>query len=102
MSRRTFIFCDICNPMGIRYVEMRRGAAGRDPRVGRRITDGRCWFEGDDAEARQVGWVTVEGSGQHICPTCFSHLRSRRDVLMEKLQVSEADLEALLDSKNPL
>lgn len=99
MSQRTFIFCDICNPMGLRSVEMRRSIAGRDPRVGRRISDGRYWFEGGDAEAKQAGWVVVESSGQHVCPVCFSHLRSQREVLMDILQVSEEALESLLSDE---
>lgn len=100
MSRRNFIFCDICNPMGLRSVEMRRSIAGRDPRVGRRISDGRYWFEGEDAEAAKAGWVVVEASGQHICPVCFSHLHTQREALMDILQVSETALDSILKSKN--
>jgi hypothetical protein len=102
MTRRSFIFCDICNPMSLRAVEMRRSVSGRDPRVGRRISDGRSWFEGDDEAAKQAGWLIVASSGQHVCPTCCGHLHSRREVLLEKLRVSEDALDTLLRDKNPL
>lgn len=101
MSRRSFIFCDICNPMGIRAVEMRRTIVGRDPRMGRRVTDGRKWFEGNDEEARAAGWLVAADSEQHICPSCFARLHAMRDVLMEKLQVSEEVLETLINSQAP-
>jgi hypothetical protein len=83
MARRGFIFCDICNPLAIRYVEMRR-SIGRNSRIGRRVTDGRNWFEGDDAEAELAGWISTE-EGQHVCPACFARMKSMRHVLEERL-----------------
>ena len=84
MSRRSFIFCDICNPLAIREVEMRRGS-GRAGN-GRRVTDGRVWFDGSDNEAKTAGWVATE-DGQHICPTCLDRMRAMRHVLEERLFV---------------
>ena len=83
MARRSFIFCDICNPLAIRYIEMRR-SSGRDLRLGRRLSDGRNWFDGNDEEARLVGWVAAD-DGQHVCPDCFSRMKSMRHVLEERL-----------------
>lgn len=40
MSIRSFIFCDICNPQGIRTIELRRSPREND-RNGRQISDGR-------------------------------------------------------------
>lgn len=84
MARRSFIFCDICNPLAIRYIEMRR-SAGRDSRIGRRVTDGRNWFDGADEEAKQAGWVGTD-DGQHVCPDCFSRMKSMRHLLDARLQ----------------
>ena len=50
MTLKTFIFCDICNPAGTRYVEQRRGVHRGDG-GGRRVTDGRAWFEGSLEQA---------------------------------------------------
>jgi hypothetical protein len=86
MARRSFIFCDICNPLAVRYIEMRR-AASRDARIGRRVTDGRNWFDGSDEEAALAGWVIAD-NGQHVCPACFSRMKSMRHVLEERLFVS--------------
>ena len=69
MAIRTFVFCDICNPQGIRHVEQRR----RRPRAdnsGQRITDGRAWFEGDVETALSSDGWTLTARGQHVCPTC--------------------------------
>ncbi len=68
MSIRTFIFCDICNPQGIRSIEFRR-APRKGERMGRRISDGRIWFDGSLAEAIDKGW-NGNAKGQHICPAC--------------------------------
>ena len=68
MTIRTFIFCDICNPQGIRNIEYRRRPRERD-RNGRRISDGRSWIEGHLTDAINAGW-TVDQQGQHICPAC--------------------------------
>ena len=84
MSIRTFIFCDFCNPQGIRYVEQRR-TIDRGDRDGRRITDGRAWYEGghDDVKTAvtEHGWaVTTEG--KHICPHCQQHLQDEVSLSM--------------------
>jgi hypothetical protein len=69
MAIRTFIFCDICNSMGIRTPEMRQGTH-RDPeRRGRRVTDSRAWFEGEITEAIAAGWL-IDSEGRHVCPGC--------------------------------
>ena len=72
MSIRQFIFCDICNPQALRSVEFRR-APREDDRTGRRISDGRSWFEGELASAIELGWL-VTGEGLHICPLCRDHI----------------------------
>ncbi|AMK78849.1 hypothetical protein EDE11_12462 [Methylomonas methanica] len=68
MSIRKFIFCDICNPQGLRSIEFRR-APRSDERVGRRLSDGRAWFEGELSLAVNSGWLCTE-DGRHICPVC--------------------------------
>jgi len=68
MSIRTFIFCDICNPQGVRTIEFRRGPRKTD-RNGRRLCDGRSWIEGNLADAKNAGWIS-DSNGQHICPVC--------------------------------
>lgn len=95
MARRSFIFCDICNPLAIRYIEMRR-SIGRNARIGRRVSDGRNWFDGDDAEAALSGWVATD-DGQHVCPACFARMKSMRHVLEERLVKSSSVIEVLED-----
>jgi len=68
MSIRSFIFCDICNPQGLRSIEFRRSPREGD-REGRRLSDGRAWFDGDLSAALNSGWKYTK-DGQHICPTC--------------------------------
>jgi hypothetical protein len=70
MAIRTFVFCDVCNPQGIRYVEQRRGGK-RDGTHGRRVTDGRSWHEGSLSDAAQSGWA-IDRSSRHVCPRCQS------------------------------
>ena len=95
MARRSFIYCDICNPLALRAIEMRR-TTGRDSRDGRRLSDGRAWFDGSDHEAKQSGWVVAD-DGQHICQACFERLRSMRHVLEERLFVGTGATEILRD-----
>lgn len=95
MARRSFIFCDICNPLALRAIEMRR-TSDRDCRDGRRLCDGRAWFDGSDHEAKHAGWVVAD-DGQHICPACFERLRSMRHVLEERLFVGLNVTEVLRD-----
>lgn len=94
MARRSFIFCDICNPLAIREVEMRR-ASGRAGK-GRRVTDGRAWFDGANQEAAAAGWVGTE-DGQHICPACIDRMRAMRHVLEERLFVSPGVVDVVQD-----
>jgi len=71
MSIRTFIFCDMCNPQGLRSVEFRRRP--RDERAGRRLSDGRSWIEGSSISvAAESGW-SMNVDGKHICPVCKAH-----------------------------
>lgn len=86
MTVRSFIFCDICNPMAIREIEMRRTTV-RDARGGRRVSDGRMWFDGDEQSAVKHGWVATE-NGQHVCPSCLERMQALRPVLDERLFVS--------------
>jgi len=67
MSIRTFIFCDICNPQGLRSIEFRRRP--RDKRTGRRLSS---WIEGSISAAVESGW-SINLDGQHICPVCKAH-----------------------------
>jgi len=95
MARRSFIFCDICNPLALRAIEMRR-TTGRDCRDGRRLCDGRTWFDGSDNEAKHAGWVVAD-NGQHICPACFERLRSMRNMLEQRLFVGVSMTEVMRD-----
>jgi hypothetical protein len=74
MSTRTFLFCDICNPDAVRYVEQRRNARRGDK--GKRITDGRSWYEGDVKRAVALyGWK-ITGIDKHACPRCVASGRT--------------------------
>lgn len=64
---RVIIFCDVCNPQGIRYIEQQRSSQ-RGDEGGRRVTDGRAWYEGSLVEAEDLGWVI--DSDKHFCPKC--------------------------------
>jgi len=64
---RVIIFCDICNPQGVRYIEQTRSIQRSDV-DGRRITDDRSWFEGSLEAALEQLWVYE--NGDHICPRC--------------------------------
>jgi len=66
MASRQFVFCDLCNSMGIRLVEERRS---RFRFGGRRRVDGRAWVEGTRAEAQLHGW-SVDDDGQDVCAQC--------------------------------
>lgn len=52
-------------------VEFRRSPRDNE-RNGRRISDGRAWFDGTLAQAIASGWLQ-DGDGLHVCPTCRSH-----------------------------
>jgi hypothetical protein len=75
MSIRTFIFCDICNPQALRSIEFRRSPRIQQ-RNGRRISDGRAWFEGHPEKAKQYGWLCTT-DGRHICPDCHKNSESQ-------------------------
>ena len=77
MSIRTFIFCDTCNPQLIRTIEFRRSPR-EDNRNGRRICDGRFWFDGSLSTALENGW-SIDSSGQHCCPYCKDNISSQND-----------------------
>ena len=68
MTIRTFVFCDICNPQWIRTIEFRRSPRTGE-RSGRRLCDGRFWFEGSLTDAIKNGWADT-AAGQHTCPNC--------------------------------
>jgi hypothetical protein len=70
MTIRAIVFCDKCNPQGVRYIEA-RGSKREDPRAGRRNSDGRAWIEGEEAEIIKNGWVSMS-DGSHICPNCLA------------------------------
>jgi hypothetical protein len=48
---------------------------------GRRISDGRAWFEGNIDEAKDAGWFVLD-DGRHLCPRC----RQRRaaDIIADR------------------
>jgi len=73
MSIRKIIFCDICNPRGIKTIEFRRMQRENES-TGRRITESRAWIEGEINDAIENGWLCTP-DGQHICPAC----RKRHD-----------------------
>ncbi len=94
MSHRAFLFCDICNPQAIRVIEMRRGSHGRDPRMGRRVIDGRSWFDGDEDAARRAGWLCLE-DGHHVCPICHASIRKLPLPMRDRLDIPDALLQAI-------
>ncbi len=73
MTVKTFVFCDICNTKGIRLLDDRRVDEREAELGGRRISDGRHWFEGSLNEAINAGWVEDE-RGRHICGRCHAFL----------------------------
>jgi hypothetical protein len=68
MSIRKIIFCDICNPRGLKTVELRR-VYRENENIGRRITEGRAWIEGEVSDAVENGWLCTSDD-RHICPSC--------------------------------
>jgi hypothetical protein len=95
MSIRTFIFCDVCNPLGIRCPEQRRDVH-RDPLIGRRHTDGRAWIEGDDKFAIDSGWDNADN--HYVCPGCSERGLKVMDLGQE---ASEARSFVFCDRCNP-
>ena len=47
---RVIVFCDVCNPQWIRYIEQQHNSEDCDE-GGRRITDGRALYDGSLTEA---------------------------------------------------
>jgi len=86
-SGRSFIFCDCCNAMGIRYIEQRRESSRNGNGDTRRITDGRAWFENNDSAAVENGWLITE-DGKHYCPQC----KSRHPNLGMEIEVDQVAL----------
>ena len=70
MSIRTFIFCDMCNPHGIRNEE-RRSSLRRNSE-GRRKHDDCSWIEAREVEdiTTDHGWI-VTTKNKHVCPKCY-------------------------------
>ena len=64
MSIRTFIFCDGCNPQGVRNVY-------ENEQYDRRNSDGRSWCEGSLEEAVKLGWEIFE-ENKILCPHCVA------------------------------
>jgi hypothetical protein len=69
MSVRKVIFCDMCNPRGLKTVELRRGRFRKNGSDGRRLTENRAWIEGEISDAVDNGWLCTPDN-QHICPVC--------------------------------
>ncbi len=49
-------------------VELRR-AYRENENIGRRITEGRAWIEGEVSDAVENGWLCTSDD-RHICPSC--------------------------------
>jgi len=71
MSLRNFVFCDYCNRAAVRTIEDRRKQMRPFEASGRRISDGRAWFEGTRQEAQAAGW-RLDSDNLDICPHCLS------------------------------
>ena len=74
MSVRTFIFCDRCNPQGIRNINRRNRST--DENKGRRNSDGRAWFEGSIEEGIELGW-SINAQEEDLCPSCVKKCMSK-------------------------
>ena len=84
---RSFIFCDCCNIMGVRFIEQRRRAERTDGGHHRRLTDDRSWFEDDEDAAKENGWVVTE-DGRHYCPKC----RTRHpDLIADEIYIDQVE-----------
>lgn len=89
MAIRKFVFCDICNQKGIRLVEERRGLERF--REGRRIVDGRAWFEGNLDEAKKAGWNIVPK--KHTCPDCQKRVETGKPTKVSISSRSQTETE---------
>ena len=77
MSKRTFIFCDCCNPHGIRAINNRtknieKNGDERRSNNGRRSIDECNWYEGSKEESLEHGWV-ITLDNQTLCPKCYEN-----------------------------
>lgn len=77
MSIRTIIFCDHCNPLGLRTINDRFTK-------NRRLGDYRTWYEGNLEEAHDAGW-RKSVSGHDLCPKCYENrldnqIKRKKDV----------------------
>ncbi len=82
MSIRSFMFCDVCNPKGVRCLEMRRNKH-RGHGTRRRWSDGRAWIETTlEVAVAEHGWV-VTTQNACVCPDCYAKLRSEGDAALE-------------------
>lgn len=77
MSIRTFIFCDACNPQGLRI-------ENDGLLKNRRSTDYRTWYEGDEIDAEKYGWKKT-ADGFNLCPKC------QQSDLSNNLQIAKGD-----------
>jgi len=75
MSTRTFIFCDSCNPLGLKTKN--DGFTNN-----RRSGDNCSWHEGNEKEAYMLGWLKTANNG-HLCPKCHKNM-SEKDSLVNK------------------
>lgn len=70
MSIKTFIFCDLCNPLCLHQID-RREQARDGLAAGRRFSDNYSWIEGSAEEIGEYGWI-VTSNHKHICPRCYA------------------------------
>lgn len=71
MSLKTFVFCDLCNPLCIHQVDRREQGREGIASAGRRFTDNYSWVEGEPGEIADSGWI-VTSNNKHICPRCYA------------------------------
>lgn len=95
MAIRKFVFCDICNQKGIRLVEERRGLERF--REGRRIVDGRAWFEGNLDEAKKAGWDISQK--KHTCPDCQKRVETGKPAKVSIPNPSQTETQVQTKSK---
>lgn len=62
MTTRTFIFCDICNPQGLRNLSVNPENKENSGKL-------YAWFEGHVDQAAKLGWGTTD-KGLNLCPRC--------------------------------
>ncbi len=84
MAIRTFVFCDCCNPHGIRAVADRRSQA-RAVNSGRRWEDGRAWVEGALEHAIERHNWKITADGYHVCDNCQDRLATRGSDYLQQM-----------------